>query len=178
MPKYEISIAVCDEPEPHRKKEGDVVSIIEMGMPWGRKVLDEYLIVPVLSNLSYNEIRQQLMTPWWSDGLVGWPDPEDDTPRTKLGKNRFKIPLDIIRDGWYPALDYDKVRNKGLMYQPLKKKAECISDFKGSVWFEVNSAIECDDIDQEITLDMSEKVSICFDKYKGSYLYSTKKVAG
>lgn len=47
MPTHEILIAACDEPEAHRKKEGDVICVRPHPWNWGRKEVDRYLIVIV-----------------------------------------------------------------------------------------------------------------------------------
>jgi hypothetical protein len=66
-----------------------------------------------------------------------------------LAKRRYKIPLDIIKKGWKKDLDLDKVRDVNLNYQPL--------------------------VEENIIIDSSEKVSLCFDKHKNSFKYKKVK---
>jgi len=47
MALIELAIAACDAPEGHRVNEGDVVAVRPHPWTWGRKELDEYLIVIV-----------------------------------------------------------------------------------------------------------------------------------
>ena len=75
MPKYEFAIAVNDEPEAHRKNEGDIISIRSYPRNCGRKVIDEYLVVIVECNASDPRVlKQRLRAPLWENGLVEWVD--------------------------------------------------------------------------------------------------------
>lgn len=81
MPKYEIAIAVKDEPDhtlgKHRKKEGDIISIRLYPRNCGRKVIDEYLIVIVECSIDYPVLKQKFTGPLWEVGLVEWVDFRD-----------------------------------------------------------------------------------------------------
>ena len=58
MPIYEIAIAVKDEPEAHRKKQGDIIAIQSYPWHWGRKEIDEYFIVLLRTDKTPKQIRK------------------------------------------------------------------------------------------------------------------------
>ena len=72
MPLFELAIAVCDEedlPSGHkRKKEGDIIAVKPYPWQWGKKEVDEYLIVPI-SAADIEEVSI-LNTPLYEDGCV------------------------------------------------------------------------------------------------------------
>jgi len=84
----------------------------------------------------------------FNDGSVIWKCLGKAKPQT-VGKRRFRIPMEVITDGYYPDLDLDRVADKEDNYQPLK--------------------------DNNIVIDFSEKVSIIKDLHKNSFRYNTKK---
>lgn len=148
MPAFEFAIAVCDEPEAHRKKEGDIIAVKSTPWNWGTKELDQYLII-TLDGLTKEEAHK-LCVPHFITGEDWYPS--DDLPQPKIiAKRRFKIPLSIIQAGWLPSMDLERARDKTDTYQPLKET--------------------------KIVLDTLESVAICFDKYKNSFRYATQKVA-
>lgn len=63
-------------------------------------------------------------------------------------KRKFQIPLDVLI-AWFPELDFDRVRDKDDHYQPFKEN--------------------------DIIVDMTEKVAIVKDKIKGSFKYGNFK---
>ena len=148
MPKWEIAIAVCDEPEAHRKKEGDIIAFKPAFWDWGKKELDQYLIVTV-DEMTQDEMVQ-LCSPMYEGGET---DEEVimDKCLKRLAKRRHRLPLNIIKNGWAPELDAQKVRDKKLVYQPLQK--------------------------DKIVIDATEKVAIFQDKFTETYKYKQKKVA-
>ena len=150
MPLFEFAIACRDEPEAHRKKEGDIIAVRPYPWEWGKKEEKNYLIV--LMDGLVKEEAQKLTIPQWNLGLDWYPS--DGVESEILGlvtiaKRRFKLPFDIISDGWHKNLDIDKIRDRRSNYQPLK--------------------------DQEIIIDTLEHVSIVFDKHRGSFKYRTRK---
>ena len=150
MPKYELLIACVDEPEAHRKKEGDIVAVRPYPWSWGAKEVDQYFLVIIETDEDLNTMRGIYEMPFYEGGLDCEPPDDINVNPKKLAKNRFQIPLDIIKNGWMPSLDLVKVRDKKKIYQPLK--------------------------DADIVIDTKEKVSLIWDKYKESYRYSTLKV--
>ncbi len=151
MPKYELLMACVDEPEAHRKKEGDIVAVRPYPFSWGKKEVDQYFVVIIEADEDLNIMRETYEIPLYEGGLDRHPSDDIEIMPKILAKNRFQIPLDIIKDGWMPTLDLAKVRDKKKIYQPLK--------------------------DTNIVMDTREQVSIIYDKYKQSFKYPTLKVA-
>lgn len=146
MPKWEIAIAVCDEPEVPRKKEGDIIAFKPAPWNWGKKELDQYLIVTV-DGMTQTEMVQ-LCRPLYEGGETD----EEIIMENNLkitGKRRHSLPLDILKNGWLPKLDTQKVRDKNLVYQPIK--------------------------DDKIVIDTTEQIAIFQDKATETYKYSAKK---
>lgn len=169
MPKYEFSIAVKDEPEPHRKKEGDIVGVHPKRPSAGRKVLDEYLLIPFECTLSLNELCLKLKVPLYNADLkngIDFRDIEDEdadmdkypgdlyvwdikaekplTRPTRLARNRYRIPFSLLG-----SLDFNKVRDGKAIYQPFKKVSELISKFQANPFYKVSFDIS--QLKQKIT---------------------------
>jgi len=140
LAKWEVAIAVCDEPEAHRKKEGDIIAFKPAPWDWGKKELDQYLIVTI-DGMSKHEVAQ-LCQPLVENGET---DIEviDKKGLKILKKRRYNFPLDILKNGWVSGLSLQKVRNKNLVYQPVKGN--------------------------KIVIDTTERVSIFKDKLTGTY---------
>lgn len=150
MPLFEFQLAVIDEVEAHRKKEGDVVNITKHpSLGNGRKTICEYLIVVV--DVKAKTDLQQLRLHFKQAALVGgyneWEvegldteNPDDlliinsklyldpvkhrggyiERP-VKLGKNRYSIELLVLKATWSMyELDLEKVKDKLYIYQPFK----------------------------------------------------------
>lgn len=165
--KWELAIACRDEVEPHRKKEGDLIAYKPYPWQWGKKEVGSHLFV-VVDGLTEDEISG-LCTPQRADGLTRRDLDKIALDHTKtvkgtvfenelfglpdsliVAKRRYKIPLEIIKDGWFPFLDFDRVRDITDEYQPFK--------------------------DLDVSINFNEKVAICFDKHLGKYRYSQRKV--
>ncbi len=146
MAKYELLIACVDEPEVHRKKEGDIVAVRSYPFNWGTKEIDQYFIVIIEADEDIQTMRTTYEMALYEDDSDG-----ELSESVKLAKNRFQIPLEIIKNGWIPSLDLAKVRDKTKVYQLLK--------------------------DADIVMDTKEQVSIIYDKYKKSFKYPTLKMA-
>jgi len=166
--KWELAIACRDEEDlasgHKRKKEGDIIDFKPHPWNWGKKEVKGFLVV-IVDGLTLAEVNA-MKTPYIDGGLrrddvetqeVEYNEAVKGTalagvkfqrPET-LAKRRFNIDLQTIKNGWCPDLDKDKVRDKDLEYQPLKK---------------------------EVVIDFTEKVAICFDKYIGACKYAEKKV--
>lgn len=150
MPLYEFALACSDEPEAHRKKEGDIIAVRPYPWDWGKKEEKDHLIV-ILDGLVLEEALK-LTVPQWNLGLDWYPSDGQESEILDLktiAKRRFKLPFDIIRDGWDKTIEFDRIRAKKTRYQPLK--------------------------DKRIVIDTLERVSIVFDKHRGSFKYSTRK---
>lgn len=189
MAYYEISIACKDEADlasgHRRKKAGDIISVIHPAtMPhgWGKMPLQNCLIVPVYADATLDEMRA-LCVPYLAgrvtslDGLS-----ESDVLAKMLAKRRYQIPLETLRDGWIPDLDLDKVINAGYIYQPLLAEPYVIAPFDGKdgKYLITSKDVDCQTSifakEDVVTVDMTEKVSICYDKYLESFKYSTTRV--
>ena len=149
MATWEVAIAVCDEPEAHRKKEGDIIAFKPAPWNWGRKEIDQYLIVTV-EGITQSEMVQ-LCRPLYEGG------DEDETVIENsnlniIGKRKHKLPLDTLANGWMPTLDLERVRDKKVQYQPLKESG--------------------------ITINATEEVAIFQNKFAGKYKYKDFKVFG
>jgi hypothetical protein len=159
MSKWEFAIAVRDEADldsgHKRKKEGDLVAVKPYPWKWGTKEVDEYLIV-VGDGLTEEEAND-LCQPHYEGGIFRKdippmiPGEDPPEPIKCIGKNRFSIPLSIIKKGWKPDLVETDVRDKKKVYQPLK--------------------------DNDIVIDFSEHVAICKDNHTGTFKYITEKIA-
>lgn len=148
MPKWEIAIAVCDEPETYRKKEGDIIAFKPAPWQWGKKELDQYLIITVDGMTQEDMVK--LCFPLYKNGETN-EDTIINNNMKPVGKRKYKLPLNVIKNGWMPTLDTQKVRDPALVYQPLQEN--------------------------RVIIDTSEKVAIFLDKFTETYKHSTKKVA-
>lgn len=148
MPKWEIAIATYNEPEAHRKQEGDIISFNPAPWRWGKKELDQFLIVTV--DGMTHDAMVELCFPFYEGGETD----EDLISKNKIrtiAKRKYKLPLSTLKKGWVPTLDTEKVRDKTLVYQPL--------------------------LTGKIVIDTSEKVSIFLNNFTKTYKYPIKKVA-
>lgn len=124
MPKYEFAIAVCDESESHRKKEGDIIAVKPYPWEWGKKELNQYLIV-VVDGLVKEE-ADKLCAPQFETGKDWWPS--DELPQSNIiAKRRFKIDLNILKSEFDSEMDLAMVMDKKVKYQPIKDKNTVIS---------------------------------------------------
>ncbi len=154
---FELAIACRDEPEPWRKKEGDIISVQPYPFAW-ESPKHNFLIIYA----SFPNEREafRLISPYYEDGIEN-PPPVDGfgfklSLPAVVAKRKYKIPLDIIRDGWFPGLDMDRVRDITDPYQPFKTE---------------NS------IGNRIILDTEiERVSMFFDKHRGSFRFKARKL--
>jgi len=145
---HHIVIACADEPEAHRKKEGDILEVrtveeIAKYGGWGKVECKHYLMLPA-KNLTGEEARG-LKCPLYEDDSVG------EFDKVKIGKARYTIPLDILKSGWKTDLIEADIRNKDKDYQPF--------------------------MDGNIVLDFSEQVAIVKDKSKDAFKYKKIKQA-
>ena len=158
MADFEFAICVKDEadlPSGHkRKKQGDIIAVKPAGWQWGRKELDEYLIVPV-TGLTKEEAHD-LCQPQYEGGVLQKDlpvmDPKAETkpePVAVVAKRRFSIPIAAIKAGWKTGMATADVEDKKKVYQPLK--------------------------DADVKIDFAEKVQICKDNYSGKFKFAAKK---
>lgn len=148
MAKWEIAITVCSEPEAYRKQEGDIIAFKPSPWNWGTKEVDQYLIVTI-DGMTQDEVLA-LCFPMYAGGELN-EEVIINNRMYPIGKRRYRLPLLILKDGWFPSLDIQKVRDKSLIYQPLK--------------------------DNQIVIDATENVAIFQDKFTETYKYSRRRKA-
>lgn len=148
MPKWEIAIAVCNEPEAHRKQEGDIIAVKPFPWTWGTKELDQYFIL-IVDGMTQDEVHA-LCVPLYENGETNQ-DVIMDNNLKKLGKRKFSVSLDLLKKGWFPQLDLVKVRDKTVVYQDMKET--------------------------QVIIDATEKVALFYDKFLKSYKYKKEKTA-
>jgi hypothetical protein len=124
--KLELTIATADK-EPMmvvndiRKREGDIVAVLEPDRPRGFKTLDEYLFVPaeIPSALPNANVSSLLVKPLYEGGVE--PEPDKAEPK-KSAKNRYQVPLSMLGD-----IDLVKTRDIKCIYQPFLRESSIIS---------------------------------------------------
>ncbi len=171
MPIYDFLIAVAGEIDhtigKYRKKEGDIVAVRRHGHNWGRKEIDEYLIVPVeceeedldfmrqlferplleadhVEGRTFREIwpeldGQETFDQYHETHVIALPSGQLMLRPQYLGKNKYKIPLDSLGD-----IDLVKVRDKRAVYQPFLKASHVVKKFDG---LNNNRYLELKDVD-------------------------------
>ena len=85
------------------------------------------------------------------DGSVSWKCLGRLNPIV-FGKRKFNLPLDVLANGWMPSLDLEQVRDKEVVYQPLKESG--------------------------IVINATEEVAIFQNKFTGKYKHKDFKVFG
>ena len=193
MAIFEFCIAVVDEPEAQRKDEGDIITVREYPRNWGRKVIDEHLIVLIdIQGVAFEdwELRNFFKEPQYSDGhilgasfrdinyeqdsvnklaypshLYAWDIQADCIMERPVvtAKRRFKVTAP-------PQLDSIKIKDKKYIYQPFKKASQLVQKFDGiggNRFLEV-SDVDCvsslGDVESEVIILWKNK-TIITDKY-------------
>ncbi len=117
--------------EAHRKKEGDIVVVKKGDWEWGRKELQQYLVVLVDVEEPFTEEEiKNFRTPLLEDGSLLVEHAEENAQRNgraghavkRLAKNRYRIGFaDIQRllDQQSITIDWTRVRDEEDRYQPL-----------------------------------------------------------
>jgi hypothetical protein len=118
MSKWEFAIAVADEPEAHRKKEGDIIAVKPYPWQWGTKEQDAYMIV-IVDGLTKDEAHNYCK-PLYPNGETDENIIMEQNIKP-IAKRRHSIPLDVLKSKM-PELNFSKIRNKTLVYQPMKDK--------------------------------------------------------
>jgi len=152
---FEFAIAVKDEADlasgHKRKKQGDIIAVKPAPWNWGKKEVDQYLIVPV-TGLTKEEAHE-LCQPSYAGGVLqkDLPTGLEADPVAIVAKRRYSIPLAIIKTGWKTDMIIADVEDKKKVYQPLK--------------------------DAKVEIDFAEEVQICKDNFSGKFKYAAKKIA-
>lgn len=101
----------------------------------------------VVDGITEDEARQMCL-PYYEGGVESFGI--DEQPAT-IGKRKYAFDFDKLKKGWLPTMDMTKIENPNEKYQPFK--------------------------DNNIVIDMTEKVAIVKDKHKGSFKYKAEKTA-
>ncbi len=153
MADFEFAVCVKDEADlasgHKRMKQGDIIAVKPAPWNWGKKEVDQFLVVPV-SGLTKEEAHD-LCQPSYAGGVLqkDLPTDIDAEPVAMVGKRRYSIPMATIKKGWKADMVTADVEDKKKVYQPLK--------------------------DAKVKIDFSEKVQICKDNFTGSFKYSAEK---
>jgi len=117
-----IAVAVADEPEDNRKKQGDIIAIMPSGHQWSQGEICNHLILEVaLPQQVTMDHVQALMTIYYSGGVLRW----DTAPPPIVAKRRFKIDWNKLKTIVAAAgiiVDWAKVENKAIPYSPLSQQ--------------------------------------------------------
>lgn len=205
MPVYDFCIAVTDEIESHRKKEGDVIAVRPHGWNWGRKEIDAYLIVPIeceepdinvlrdyferpllendhVEGVTFRAIfpsidGQEIFNQYGLTHVIGIPCGKLKLRPKILGKNRCKIPLDCLG-----KIDLAKVRDKTAIYQPFLMASHVVAKFDGLHDNQLLTVSEVDCVAEDIKADEEKAFKwltifdqIVIGKKDGAYLAPIKK---
>ena len=144
MPLYDLLIAVADEPEAHRKKEGDIIAIRPHGWKWGLKEIDQYLVVVIEAdepdvNFMRGLFERPLLEGDHVEGITFRHVFGEDSISAvdmqgnpifdpiRLGKNKYRISLESLGLG---EDELKKVRDKSVIYQPFLKASHVVSKFE------------------------------------------------
>lgn len=118
MATISVAIAVRDEAEAWRKKQGDIIAIKPGGWQWGTGEVKNHLILEIALPAQATMDRvQALMTRYYANGVIGW-----DGAAEVLAKRRFNVDwvkLKNVLSGAGVTVDWVKVEDVTIAYQPL-----------------------------------------------------------
>jgi len=103
----ELLITVYDhaDTENHkRSKLGDIITVKPYGNKWGKKELDSYFVIPIETNMDYEQVELRLKS------------------RYNDEKRRFSIDIKDLKKIYKPLGEH-KFKNKECKYQPLVKQS-------------------------------------------------------
>jgi len=178
MAKFELLIAANDEADlatgHKRKKEGDIVAVRPHPWNWGRKEIDNYLVVIIESNMTIRELRtmcEESLLRKKSDGTIitrtAFSILEQDGGANiddyeKYSKRACKIDLADLK-AEVPDLDLDKVHDRNLKYQPFKSAKQLVHKFSDIKEADVDTVSSMAGKDHEFSIDMQTK-SLVYNK--------------
>ncbi len=146
MDRWELLVAIKDIEG--KRKAGDIIDYKKYPHNWGRKEVDQYLVIPIENLSSFTLAR--FISPLYDNSK--YPDEMTDEEMHSAAivkKRRHCFPLDILKTGWYPSMDLDRVADPTDVYQPLK--------------------------DNGIFIDFDEHVKNVLDKVDDSFRYDAEK---
>lgn len=122
MTTISVAIAVRDEVEAHRKKQGDIIAIKEGGWQWGTGEVKNHLILEVALPAQITVGRAEaLISRYYSNGVLYW-----DGASEALAKRRFRIDWAKLKTLVAQAgitVDWVKVEDATVAYQPLSNQS-------------------------------------------------------
>ena len=120
--KWEFAICPKDEedlPSGHKRmKKGDIIAVKPYPWEWGKEEVKRFLIV-VIDGLTKQQVEDMCSPHYANDKLISELEPDSD--EKPIAKRRFKIPLDVLENAAGMTLDINKLEDKSVEYQPLKK---------------------------------------------------------
>ena len=121
MATISMAVAVRDEPEANRKKQGDIIAIKPGGWQWGTGEVKNHLILEIALPLQATLERcEALLSRYFSSGILG-----SDPDGVVLAKRRFKIDWarlkTIVSQGGI-TVDWAQVEDVTMAYQPLSSQ--------------------------------------------------------
>ncbi len=119
-----MAIAIRDEPEAHRKKEGDIIAVMPHGWQWGRKEVKRYLIVDVdVGAIDKMPDARKFEVPKYEADIATPPGIDEENPPAITGKRRFHIPFNVLNAlaeaRGVVDIDFNRVADPEDEYQPL-----------------------------------------------------------
>jgi hypothetical protein len=185
-------MAVADEMDIHpvteRKKAGDIIVVRPYPWNWGRKEIDQYLIILIESARPPEEIRKLEEPTFWNhntgseisrdEWLALNAAAGDDMealgdvmrmPRAK--KNRFKIVIPELQKT-IPDLDLARMMDKRAVYQPFKSASQLVAKFTGGknrylTKTEVYATMNKAAAEEEFIINIDQAPGLLFDKLRG-----------
>lgn len=118
MATISVAIAVRDEVEDWRKKQGDIIAIKPGGWQWGTGEVSDLLILEMAlpPNITI-EMCLALVSRYFSNGVLEW-----DGAATVLAKRRFRVTWNTLKTIISQAginVDWARVEDVTIAYQPL-----------------------------------------------------------
>lgn len=186
MALYEVAVVIKNGPDTHTsiigKRQGDIVAVKPYPWNWGRKEIDEYLIVIFETTRSVEQVyktEESVYLYTKNDSLISQAEANalealNDMRFKLVYKNRFSIPLAKVLDH-ITDLDLDKVENKLWIYQPFKKASQLVDKFDGKNKNRLLSLLDVDtysiaaDIEQEFVINL-DLYPIIWDKLREQWI--------
>ena len=117
MATISVAVAVRDEPEANRKKQGDIIAIKPGGWQWGTVEVKSHLILEIVLPPQVTMDRCiGLISRYFANGVLMYADSE------VLAKRRFKIDWAKLKTIVAQAgitVDWTQVEDVSVAYQPL-----------------------------------------------------------
>jgi hypothetical protein len=121
MATISVAIAVRDEIEENRKKQGDIIAIKEGGWQWGSGEVKNHLILEIaLPSQITIDTAEALVSKYFSGGVLSV-----DGSAEVLAKRRFNVDWLTLKSVISKAgltVDWKKVEDVTVAYQPLSSQ--------------------------------------------------------